>query len=82
MDRIPILEALTPTGSPRRCPLPTKHPTHKKKAPGRRRRPLSSNHAHTVGYSPSHSTLRNFMGSVLPSVENSSTWLNRSSPMA
>ena len=32
-----------------------------------------------VAYSPSQSTLRNFMGSVLPSVEKRSTWLNRSS---
>ena len=35
---------------------------------------------YTVGYSPSQRTLRNFIGSVLPSVENSSTWLNRSRP--
>ena len=35
-----------------------------------------------VGYSPSQITRRNFSGSVLPSVENSSTWLNRSSSRA
>ena len=34
----------------------------------------------TVGYSPSQSTLQNFMGLVLPAVENSSTRLKRSSP--
>ena len=35
-----------------------------------------------VGYSPSQITRRNFSGSVLPSVENMSTWLKRSRPMA
>ena len=48
--------------------------------PGQRpRTTFPEENSYAVAYSPSQSTLRNFMGSVLPSVENRRTWLNRSS---